>query len=554
MLDLAYIGLIFFTALLLSLILVPISSRVAFYLGLIDLPNKRKVHSKPVPRSGGLAIAISLFLSILMWLRLTTIVKGFLAGAAIVVFVGMIDDKFSLPPKLKFIGEILAAMVFMTITHIHLISLGNILGVGELKLSFLSPGITVIGMVGVMNALNMADGLDGLAGGITAIASLFLFIFAYQHHDWALASIIIILMGTVLGFLRYNTHPAQIFMGDTGSLLLGYSLAAIAVAIVRPINGLPKVHPVSMAIILALPIVDTLYVMGSRLLKGQGIFYPDKNHLHHRLMKIGLSHSSAVGTIYMLMGFFGILSLLVQKWPEHYQFFLSLFIIILIYYLLGLLDKGKINIFEKLNIKRNINSQIKTSLITWSGKSVKVATPLFLFFLFFPLLILPSPSKIYGSFALGLFFLLLTFFPWKGKRDRMPIIHAILYISCFSILIIYYFAYNIEWVKIYLLLMSLLAFIWTVFIVIFKGRAQILLPSSFEILLILFSWLIPFGVSSIFNLSPEIKQKIILICFESCPLMAAIKVLLGRDTPRRTWLFVISFLGGFFTVLLKSFW
>ena len=550
-LEISYLGLIFFTALLLSLIFTPLSTRLAGYLGILDLPDPRKVHSSPIPRTGGLAMAASLFFSIFMCLKLTPEIKGFLSGAAVVVFLGMLDDKFSLPPKMKFLGEILAVVVFMNVSQISLQSLGDILGLGEIRLFFLGHLVTIFCMVGVMNALNLSDGLDGLAAGISVIACFFLFVFAYGHQDFLFASIIVILLGAVLGFLRYNTHPARLFMGDTGSLLLGYSLSAAAVAIVRQRAGIQNVYPVSMAIVLALPIVDTVWVMLRRLIKGQKMFSPDKTHLHHRLMNLGLSHAGVVVVIYFLMSVFGFLAWAIRKWPEWTQFYLALMIIVFIYALVALVEGQKIKIPARIRYQFK-SGKIREHLIAWSGKSVRIVTPIFIAALLVPFLFLPAPARIYGLFALGMAFLLAVFFPWQGGKQQMTIAHALLYLACFSSLLIYHFAYQTRWLTWYFLILSLFAFLWVVVRVLFKRRAQVLLPSSFEILLIIFSWFIPFVCCSAFNLSLDTKHRIVLVCLQSIPLLGGIKVMLRRHARRNRWL-ALSFLVSFLVIGGRSF-
>jgi len=156
-----------------------------------------------------------------------------------------------------------------------------------------------------MNALNLADGLDGLAGGISAIAAIFLGLFAYLSVDWVALWILLALVGSLFGFLRYNTHPAKLFMGDTGSLLLGYTLSAAAVMLVR--NDPVGIHlaPVTVAAVLALPITDTLLVMSRRLRHGQNPFSPDRTHLHHQLLELGFPHAVVVRILYLSAGAFG---------------------------------------------------------------------------------------------------------------------------------------------------------------------------------------------------------------------------------------------------------
>ncbi len=549
--DLSYIGLIFFTSLLLSLMLTPISSRIASLLGIIDIPDPRKVHKRPVPRTGGIAIALSLTLSIIMCVKMAPFIKGFLSGAGVVVLVGIWDDKFSIPPKVKFLGEILAALIFIGVTGHKLSSLGDILGIGELKLESLELIITIIGIVGIMNAINLADGLDGLAGGMASIASAFMFVFAYTHSCWFIASVTVILIGVVLGFLRYNTHPAQIFMGDTGSLLLGYSLGTIAVSLVHSTNGPYPIRPISMAIILAIPIVDTIWVMITRLKKGHGIFYPDKNHLHHRLLNIGLTHGGAVTVIYLLMTLFGVLAWILRNYPEYQQFYLALGLVISIYLLINILEKR--NITLRKGERPFKKSKWKRTLVSLTGKSVRIVTPVFLVMLLGPFLLLPPPEKIYGLLSLCVALFIVIFFPWQGGKERMPIAHALLYLACFSILVVYEFSYPYNpFINLYLFSIGAGSFIWVSARVLFKRKSQVLLPSSFEVLLIIFSWFIPFIYTPSSGLGEQIRHKIILICLYAIPLLASIKVMLRRHARRNKWI-AITFITFFTIIGIRSF-
>jgi UDP-GlcNAc:undecaprenyl-phosphate GlcNAc-1-phosphate transferase len=497
-LEIIYLGLIFFISLLLSIVLTSLSSRVALFLGIVDQPDVRKIHSTPIPCTGGLAMAASLFLSIFICLRLTPEVKGFLSGGAIVVFFGALDDRFLLSPKLKFLGEILAAVVFMFVGKISLYSLGDILGLGEIRLFFLGPWVTVFCMVGVMNALNLSDGLDGLAGGISAIACFFLFIFAYVHNNWSFASIVIILLGVIAGFLRYNSHPAKLFMGDTGSLLLGYSLSATAVAIVRSSHGSPNVAPISVAIVLALPIVDTVWVMLRRLIKGEKTFNPDKTHLHHRLLELGLSHSSVVAILYCLMSFFGFWAWSIRKWPEWIQFYSTLGIVVSIYCLVAFLEKHKIRMPAKIKFDFKLSFINEFLNSSWIKHSVRIVMPVFIFAFLSPFFFLPATNQHYGLLALVMILLLALFFPWHGGKRQVNIAHGFLYLACFSCLFIYNFAFErYLWLPWYLQSISLIALLWVMLRVLFRRSAHALLLSSFEILFIITSVRLKFLIKAV---------------------------------------------------------
>src|SRR5512146_860263 len=225
----------FFTGLVLSLWLTPLSIRFSRIVHAVDLPDGRKVHQKAVSRLGGLAIGIGLAVPLLAFVDMDRSLAAFLLGALVIAATGFLDDIYQIPPLAKILGEVAAAGTFVAVSGISLQSFGDILGIGEIRTGALASLVTVFCMVGVMNALNLSDGLDGLAGGISAIACTFLGVFAYMSHDWLSLSILAVLLGSIFGFLRHNTYPANLFMGDTGSLLLGFSLSAVAVRLVQ--NG-----------------------------------------------------------------------------------------------------------------------------------------------------------------------------------------------------------------------------------------------------------------------------------------------------------------------------
>jgi len=193
-------------------------------------------------------------------------------------------------------------------------------------------------MIGVMNALNLADGLDGLAGGMSAIACLFFGYFSLQSGQWLNLALSVSLFGCLIGFLYFNTYPAKVFMGDTGSLVLGYCLASICV-LSQKLDGDIPIAPISMALILALPIADTLWVMTNRMCRGKSPFAPDNIHLHHKLLSLNLSHLAVVGIFYACMFICGLLAILMQSRLEWLQFVLGTGFITSLYVLVALFQR-----------------------------------------------------------------------------------------------------------------------------------------------------------------------------------------------------------------------
>ena len=313
-------GLMFLCSLALALVLVPFVIRLAHKLDVIDVPGHRKVHDKDIPRLGGLAIAVSFLFTSLVFLGYSNIFWALLAGFCIVLVTGLVDDIRETIPAVKFTGEILGALVFLLMADVAITSFGDLVGTGPLTTGRYAIPVSVFCMVGVINALNMADGLDGLAGGISAIGCIFLACFAWISGQPVYFLLVIILLGSVGGFLYYNRHPATIFMGDTGSLVLGYLLSAVCILLVQDDTLVNKVVPISMATLLGLPIVDAMLVMVIRMLHGKNPFAPDNTHLHHRIMELGFSHQQTVLVIYIAMVSCGLLAVLMRSLSETMQF------------------------------------------------------------------------------------------------------------------------------------------------------------------------------------------------------------------------------------------
>ena len=286
----------FTLALFLTIALIPLLIRFSGQLQLLDAPgNERKVHDRVIPRSGGLAIFLGAILPLLFLLELNSQFFGLLLAAAIIVLFGYLDDRYELNFKWKFFGQILAVLVVMASGVV--ITKMPFNGFAEPVLWVTYP-LTFLFLLGVTNAVNLADGLDGLAAGTVLISLALLAILAFVTDHYGVGLIAITVMGGVLGFLRYNTFPARIFMGDAGSQFLGFVSAALAIMVTQ--HEASALSPVLPLLILGLPIMDTLMVMTIRIYQGRSPFSPDKYHLHHRLLALGLRHYEVVAVIYVL--------------------------------------------------------------------------------------------------------------------------------------------------------------------------------------------------------------------------------------------------------------
>ncbi len=308
---------LYFSTILLSVFitvsLIPVMTRLATRFQLVDVPDLRKVHTSPIPRIGGLAMALGAFVPVILWITSDDFVRAYLAGAGVLVIFGLLDDMKGLGYKAKFGGQLLAALVVVFFGGVKITSLGALLpGAIQLPEWFIVT-LTLFVIVGVTNAINLSDGLDGLAGGIALLGYCCIGYLAYLVGNNVVILLSLSLAGAIFGFLRFNTHPASLFMGDTGSQLLGYSAIVLAVKITQ---GSTPYSPVLPLIILGFPVLDTLTVMVERIREGRSPFSPDKNHFHHRLIRLGMSHTEAVFTIYVVQAVMIVSAIYFKYYPE----------------------------------------------------------------------------------------------------------------------------------------------------------------------------------------------------------------------------------------------
>jgi UDP-GlcNAc:undecaprenyl-phosphate GlcNAc-1-phosphate transferase len=285
-------------AIFITIGLIPLLSRLAvrFNMGL-DEPDARKVHQQRVPRVGGIAIALGVYGSGLFWGVQDQFLKAYLIGSALIVLFGILDDVRGVDFRLKFLSQVVAALVIVIYGGIRIRNLGGLLPEDMLLSEAVAIPLTVVAVVGVTNAVNLADGLDGLAGGICLLSFCCLGYLAYLDENLTLSLLAVALAGSIFGFLRYNTYPAELFMGDTGSQFLGFSAVSLALCLTQGKSPLSPLVPV---FILGFPILDTLSVMAQRIADKKPVFLADKNHFHHKLMRLGLSHTESVVVIYAL--------------------------------------------------------------------------------------------------------------------------------------------------------------------------------------------------------------------------------------------------------------
>lgn len=420
---------IFMTALFMALIMVPALRRWAIEKRQFDIPDGRKVHVRPKPRLGGVAIFIAFLFAMLVFDEMGQQVKGILAGSLIMFATGLVDDLYGISAKKKFLGEIFGCLVTIFVGHLYITNLGNLFGTGNIVMpEWVGIPFTVFAIVGVVNALNLLDGLDGLAGGFTAVALGAFVLLGYLDGNVAVVSISAALVGGVFGFLRFNVYPARIFMGDAGSLTVGFVLGFLAVALTQ-VSG-STVQPVVPFIILGLPIIDTVRVMSERLIKRGNPFAPDRSHVHHRFLDLGFHHRFTVLIIHGLTLFWAMIALLFYKQPGHLLLSSYILLSVLFYAALRLSLKYK-RYFPILNrdSDRSLReSRIFLTLARWNDKVDPVLA--FLLLIFFGWTAL-SPLDVGAQvFRISLVLLLVSCVSFFISRNlRNPFLMALLFIS-----------------------------------------------------------------------------------------------------------------------------
>ena len=299
-------------SMLLSFGLTPLVKRLAYKIGAVDVPkDRRRMHSHPIPRLGGLAIFVGFVITVLLFAQPDRQLRGILLGACLIVAVGVVDDSHPLGAGIKFILQIVAALI--AVWHGVVIQMISnplpFIGGPYWDFGIMAVPITVIWIVAVTNSVNLIDGLDGLADGVSTIAALTMLIIALLMRDLKMAVICAALVGACVGFIPYNRNPAKIFMGDTGATFLGYMLATVSV------TGLFKLYAmisfIVPFIILGFPIYDTASAFTRRILKGQNPMKADRSHTHHKLIDMGMNQKQAVATLYLIAGVLGLCAVMI---------------------------------------------------------------------------------------------------------------------------------------------------------------------------------------------------------------------------------------------------
>ncbi len=298
--------LIFLAAIVFSAVAVPVVQRLARRFDVLDAPSARKIHANPVPLLGGAAIYLAVILALLVSGHLDYVQQAasILIGGTVMSMLGVWDDKWGLRPVAKLAGQVGAAsLLYFTGVQIQFLHSG--------ALNYIT---TVLWVVTITNALNLMDNMDGLAGGVAAVASVFFFLIATLTNQYLVAPLSAVLLGGCIGFLYYNFKPGEIFMGDTGSLLLGFILAAVGIKLRFPdsIAG-DRVTWMVPLLVLGVPLFDTTLVTLSRIRRGIPISRGGKDHFSHRLVAMGLTKREAVLVLYLVQAALGVAALVVMQ-------------------------------------------------------------------------------------------------------------------------------------------------------------------------------------------------------------------------------------------------
>ena len=318
------------------IILTPTVIKLAVRTGAVDKPDARKVHKAPIPRIGGLGIYISFMIATLFSVMSSNLdgesmheIIGLLVSGSLIFLLGIVDDYKNLPAKVKLLGQILAAVVFVLVFDVKIDVITNPFG-DYIYLEWVAIPATIFWLVGLTNTVNLIDGLDGLAAGVSAIASITILLVALKQNFFLVAILTAALAGAAFGFLFYNSHPAKIFMGDSGSMFFGFMLAGISV--IGAFKSTATIALIVPVLALGLPILDTTFAIVRRYRGGQPIFKPDKGHLHHRLLSLGFTHKQAVLLMYVISAMLGLSAVALTEVSSQFALIILIIVIIAVAY------------------------------------------------------------------------------------------------------------------------------------------------------------------------------------------------------------------------------
>ena len=314
------------TSFVISFLIVPVIIKYSLKKNLLDVPGRRKIHKKVTPSMGGIAIFCGFFISSLIWIDLSrwTEIKWILVALFVIFFIGVRDDLVPLRAIFKLVGQILAATLLIVFFDLRIDSLYGVFGINDLA-DWLSYAITIFTIIIITNSFNLIDGLDGLAGTIAIIALACFGTWFYLIGDTTFAVLAYTMLGAILAFLIFNWEPSEVFMGDTGALVIGMLLAILAIHFTNTNFALPVDAPYKFlssigtaACFIIIPLVDTSRIILLRLFKGKSPFKPDKSHIHHAIMRLGKTHSQTTLILAGTHCFFIGMAILFHNLSERY--------------------------------------------------------------------------------------------------------------------------------------------------------------------------------------------------------------------------------------------
>jgi UDP-GlcNAc:undecaprenyl-phosphate GlcNAc-1-phosphate transferase len=293
------------TSFVIAFLIVPVIIKYSLAKNLVDIPGRRKIHKKVTPSMGGIAIFIGFFISSLIWLDIQGLgyIKFILVALSVIFFIGVRDDLVPLKAMVKLVGQLMAASLLIFLFDLRIKTFYGLFGLHELP-DIVSYIITYFTIIVITNSFNLIDGLDGLAGTIAIVALLAFGIWFYLVDDQIFSILSFSMLGGIFAFLIFNWEPSEVFMGDTGALVIGMMLAILAIHFINVNYSLPVMTPYKFngsvgtaACIIIIPLVDTLRIVILRISKGQSPFAPDKSHVHHAIMRLGMTHSQTTLTL-----------------------------------------------------------------------------------------------------------------------------------------------------------------------------------------------------------------------------------------------------------------
>ena len=312
------------TSFLITFLIFPVFIKAFKKRNFLDTPGGRKIHTVHTPSMGGLAIYIGFAISLFIWMPFDELkeIKYVISALTIMFIIGFRDDLINLRAFQKLFGQIASTLIIVAVCDIRLVSLYGIFGIYEIPTIF-SYILSVFTIIVITNAYNLIDGIDGLAGSIGIISALFFGIWFYLVGADAYAFLSFSLLGGLLAFLQFNWAPSKVFMGDTGSLMIGFFLSIVSIKFIDLNYNLQAAHPfrfdafVGPAIgILIVPLYDTLRVFIKRMLRGKSPMHPDRTHLHHILLRLGCNHAQATGILVTVNVIFVLLTLVLKSFSD----------------------------------------------------------------------------------------------------------------------------------------------------------------------------------------------------------------------------------------------